>query len=73
MSDDQVPEVIAGLNRQYFDPEVFKFENQCKICLMEYEKDDEITKLKCDERHYFHTECIIKWIEQGHNDCPFCR
>ena len=41
--------------------------------MCEYEPDDEITQLKCDPRHYFHTECIIGWIEQGNNVCPLCR
>jgi hypothetical protein len=40
---------------------------------MDYELEDELTQLKCDPKHYFHSECIIKWIEGGHNICPFCR
>jgi len=48
---DEIPQVIEKLNRTPFDPNKFKFENECKICLMEYEADDELTQLKCDERH----------------------
>ena len=30
---------------------------------VKYEKDDIVTRLKCDDKHYFHTECIKRWIE----------
>lgn len=29
--------------------------------------------LKCDERHYFHTECIYEWVKSENFKCPFCR
>jgi hypothetical protein len=73
LEDSEIPQVIEKLNRTPFDPNKFKFENECKICLMEYEADDEITQLKCDERHYFHSDCIIRWISEGKNNCPLCR
>jgi len=28
--------------------------------------------LSCDVRHYFHTNCIEKWIVTK-NECPLCR
>lgn len=73
LEDSEIPQVIEKLNRTPFDPNKFKFENECKICLMEYEAEDEITQLKCDERHYFHSDCIIRWISEGKNNCPLCR
>jgi len=36
-------------------------------------KDEEVTPLDCDVRHYFHTECIKVWVEKGNNSCPLCR
>ena len=41
--------------------------------MCEYEKDEQITQLKCDDKHYFHSDCIIEWIKNGHNKCPLCR
>ena len=72
LSSNQIPEVINRLNNTQYDPAVFQHEDTCKICLCEYEKDDMVTRLKCDRRHYFHTECIEGWIKQGKNTCPFC-
>ena len=73
LEDSEIPHVIEKLNRTPFDPNLHKFENECKICLMEYEPEDELTQLKCDERHYFHSDCIIRWISEGKNNCPLCR
>jgi hypothetical protein len=38
-----------------------------------YSKNDIITKLNCNTRHYYHTSCIENWIKQGSNQCPMCR
>ena len=73
LEDNEIPQVIEKLNRTPFDPNKFTYENQCKICLMDYEPEDELTQLKCDERHYFHSDCIIRWISEGKNNCPLCR
>ena len=35
--------------------------------------NDMVTQLSCDNRHYFHTECIENWIKTGRNTCPICR
>ena len=40
---------------------------------MDYNENDIVTQLRCDERHYFHTKCIEDWVKQGNNRCPFCR
>ena len=50
------------MTRAEYDPERHKHESTCKICLCEYEPHDEITQLKCDERHYFHADCIARWV-----------
>jgi hypothetical protein len=55
-----------------FDPEIFKHENLCSICLLEYNQENEITVLPCDARHYFHSECITQWLDR-HGDCPICK
>jgi len=48
-------------------------ETKCAICMCDFEPGDKVTQLKCNEAHIFHTECIIGWIERGHNTCPLCR
>jgi len=32
--------VVQGLAKRSFNPEVFKSQKDCAICLMEFEKDD---------------------------------
>lgn len=44
---------------------------QCNICLEEYEDSDYLILFKCN--HYFHKDCIIKWLEDNSNKCPICR
>lgn len=48
-------------------------ETTCAICMDDFKENDEITQLKCNKAHLFHTECIIGWIQQGKNSCPICR
>lgn len=43
----------------------------CSICLMDVEKDDEIFKIKCD--HFFHKDCLEKWLSDYNYLCPICR
>jgi len=42
----------------------------CPICLVEYETGEELRTLPC--KHYFHSECIDKWLEKR-SRCPMCR
>ncbi len=44
----------------------------CAICLMDYEETDEIAELKCDQRHYFHSQCISDWLKKK-LECPLCK
>jgi hypothetical protein len=48
-------------------------QEQCTICLVEYEAGDEISwshNKRCT--HAFHRECIIDWLI-SHDECPCCR
>jgi len=45
---------------------------QCSICLMDFSSDDEIIPLPCDEKHYFHAQCIQEWLSNN-NICPLCK
>jgi len=43
----------------------------CPICMESYTNTDEITMLKC--KHYFHPECINKWLTKYNHICPICK
>ena len=73
VSIDQVPTILSSLSRVAYDPENFKHENTCAICLADYCKSDMVTQLRCNPNHYFHTECLEKWVNNQHNSCPLCR
>lgn len=43
----------------------------CGVCLLDFETDDEIKKTRCE--HYFHAECIGKWLSECNTTCPTCQ
>ncbi|GAQ84913.1 Zinc finger RING-type domain containing protein [Klebsormidium nitens] len=46
-------------------------DNQCPICLIEFEAKDSLRKLpECS--HYFHQACVDEWFKRNHT-CPLCR
>ena len=49
-----------------------KGDHECKICLMDYQPDEQITVLKCSELHNFHKECLREWTRNA-TTCPLCR
>jgi hypothetical protein len=44
----------------------------CAICLCEFEVDEKVCALPCDDGHIFHTKCIEQWLETN-SVCPVCR
>ena len=44
----------------------------CSICLVKFENSDEIVVYDCDQKHYFHKQCGIEWL-QTKPECPLCR
>ena len=40
------------------------------VCLEEFKSKEKVTALPCF--HYFHTNCIKKWLERK-NECPICK
>ena len=68
--------ILRSISRVTFKEEVFgaiSDQNECVICLNSYQENENITKLRCNENHYFHSGCIENWIRQGGNKCPICR
>lgn len=48
-----------------------KTEDHCIICYEEYEDDTMVRALSCE--HYFHTNCIDRWLLSRQHYCPCCR
>ena len=46
-----------------------KLENECLICLENFNKGETVIRLKCN--HYYHTQCIYAWFERK-KTCPLC-
>lgn len=46
--------------------------NECCICL---DKFNETNKAKMPCGHYFHTDCILNWVDKKKRNmnCPICR
>ena len=57
--------------KKYKDVEKDGNESKCTICLNKIEDDEEIIQLECG--HFFHINCIEKWLKKCSNKCPNCR
>ena len=44
---------------------------KCMVCLVEYQVDEELRTMPC--LHYFHRECIDKWLLERGSTCPICK
>lgn len=64
--------LILTLVRRLYNPNKFISTKDCAICMEEFNTDSIVTPLPCSIKHYFHTECISKWIENK-PECPICR
>lgn len=66
--------VTDNLPKAAYSPDVHTNEKQCIICMEDFVKDEEITELPCDKRHFFHTSCMMDWITKAKRvSCPICR
>jgi len=50
--------------------DVPKEENNCQICMEDFEDGDELRTLPCF--HLFHAKCVDKWLKVN-SICPTCR
>jgi len=46
-------------------------DKQCHICIDDYLPNEDLVLLKC--KHFFHKECIKKWLTDNSSKCPICR
>lgn len=75
---DTLEDVKVTLDKSIFDklPEIIfndqiKIEEPCNICMEEYTLNDVLKQLPCN--HYYHKDCISKWLCNEKTTCPMCR
>jgi hypothetical protein len=65
-------ELLNRLVKGKVKPEDIDAGKECIICMIEYQPEDEVVQLPCDERHFFHADCITTWL-RSNNSCPLCK
>ena len=65
-------------NAQAADPEAQPDSNEigdnsCIICWTPYASSDDVILLDCNEKHFFHAQCLESWVKARNNSCPMCR
>ena len=67
-------DVLRGVGRKSFKKvkKEHRTMDSCAICLGDYAEDDEVAELACDERHYFHANCLEDWLTRK-LECPLCK
>ena len=58
-----MPNAINVTNIKPFKMVTDKTMTECIICMIEFGPEDKVERLNCDERHYFHKECLKGWLE----------
>lgn len=48
-------------------------DDQCPICLLEFEDGDDLRVLPCEGQHRFHQACVDPWLLRISTSCPLCR
>jgi hypothetical protein len=66
---------FSAIQKQFKDKgqDISEEEQTCIICWVAYNQTDEVIKLKCNDKHFYHAECIESWIKAPNNSCPMCR
>ncbi|XP_029299136.1 E3 ubiquitin-protein ligase RNF115 isoform X3 [Cottoperca gobio] len=71
-------EMISSLPTVCISQEQTDCRLECPVCREEYSLGESVRKLPC--LHYFHSECIVPWLElvrgrgvDVHDTCPVCR
>ncbi|XP_028254960.1 E3 ubiquitin-protein ligase RNF115-like [Parambassis ranga] len=63
-------EMISSLPTVCISQEQTDCRLECPVCREEFFLGESVKKLPC--LHYFHSECIVPWLEL-HDTCPVCR
>ncbi|WWC90745.1 uncharacterized protein L201_005682 [Kwoniella dendrophila CBS 6074] len=48
-------------------------DQQCPICLVDFEPGDDLRILPCEREHAYHQTCIDPWLLEVSSSCPLCR
>ncbi|GLJ55440.1 hypothetical protein SUGI_1190420 [Cryptomeria japonica] len=67
MIRQRLPVIRFGERVSEMEEEIF-----CTVCLSSFEEEDQI-RLLCNCSHIFHRDCLDKWIDHHHKNCPLCR
>jgi hypothetical protein len=54
------------------DPKIRDHIKECIICFEEFKPGQSVIELKCNERHFFHSPCLERWLKQK-LECPLCK
>ena len=65
-------EMLDEMFNVKWNPKVLTYQDECCICLGEFEAKQNVVALPCDFKHYFHHGCIENWFK-FHTACPFCK
>jgi Ring finger domain len=64
--------VVSGVMKRRASTNTLEKHLECIICMEMYKQDDEITELKCNPMHQFHSKCIEDWFKKK-SECPLCK
>jgi Ring finger domain len=65
-------DMLNKLGNERYNSNIHNSDPTCTICTAEYTENEKIVIMQCDPRHFFHEDCIKKWLRINSN-CPICR
>ncbi len=63
---------VDNINEYIRKEDDVEHHEECSICLYPFKIDQQIKIMPCDIKHFFHRQCIDKWLG-NHKACPMCR
>lgn len=71
ITTDKFKNIIKNDEMENDQSEDLKSKYKCTICMMKFEDEDMVSKLKCN--HIFHEDCVKEWLKEYSYKCPVCR
>ena len=68
----RVKDLLLNAAAFKINPNNYEVGDACPICIIEFDKDQNVICLPCNRGHMFHPECIGSWVEIN-NCCPICK
>ena len=62
-------EELNNIKEEKYNKDLFETK-MCSICYKDYITDENLKILNCN--HYFHSDCISKWLLSYNSKCPLC-